>query len=279
MTAKTYEQYEQLMLKERPFKVVLRWDKKIRTTYSSNLETDFKEEKVLEDDQKLSELIKKANLDDYEIDIRFNTSGLQDFTINRLRSYTDKTKDSFGSKIDEEERNVSLDECFEALDVPEELEKGNEWYCSQCKEHKLATKQMYIYKTPDILILHFKRFKVRGIVRRQKNEANVDFPFELNMAKYIENTEPINAYIPYVQSQGLYMAPSYELQVPEKPSTVYELYAVSNHYGSLGGGHYTAYAKNGEKWYSFNDSSVSQVEPSRVKGSGAYILFYRRKTE
>ncbi len=29
----------------------------------------------------------------------------------------------------------------------------------------------------------------------------------------------------------------------------YELYAISNHYGGLGGGHYTAYAKNGEKWF------------------------------
>lgn len=195
-------------------------------------------------------------------------TGLESFTVSRLRSYTDKTKDAFGSKIDEEERNVSLDECFDALEMPEELEKGNEWYCSQCKDHKLATKQMYIYKTPDILILHFKRFKVRGIVRRQKNEANVDFPFELNMAKYIVSEEPINAYIPFVKDQGLYMQPSYDLQIPHKAPPIYELYAVSNHYGSLGGGHYTAYAKNGERWYSFNDSSVSAVEPGRIKGPG-----------
>ena len=57
----------------------------------------------------------------------------------------------------------------------------------------------------------------------------------------------------------------------------YELYAISNHYGSLGGGHYTAYAKNEDKWYSFNDSSVSGVNADKVKGSGAYILFYRRR--
>lgn len=137
---------------------------------------------------------------------------------------------------------------------------------------------MYIYKTPDILILHFKRFKVKGIIRRQKNEANVDFPYELNMSKYIVSNDPINAYIPYVQSQNLYATPSYDLHIPEHAPPIYELYAVSNHYGSLGGGHYTAYAKNGEKWYSFNDSSVSCVDESRVKGSGAYILFYRRKT-
>ncbi len=55
---------------------------------------------------------------------------------------------------------------------------------------------MYIYKTPDILILHFKRFSVKGKNRRQKNYANVDFPYD--MSKYIVSNEPINAYIPYV---------------------------------------------------------------------------------
>lgn len=30
---------------------------------------------------------------------------------------------------------------------------------------------------------------------------------------------------------------------PSGGSSVYELYAISNHYGGLGGGHYSAYAK------------------------------------
>jgi ubiquitin carboxyl-terminal hydrolase 4/11/15 len=45
-------------------------------------------------------------------------------------------------------------------------------------------------------------------------------------------------------------------------STRYELYAVSNHYGGMGGGHYTAYAKNKDIWYDFNDSSVHKVKAS-----------------
>lgn len=98
------------------------------------------------------------------------------------------------------------------------------------------------------------------------------------MSRYALNPQPINDYIPYVKSQNLYIEPSYELIVNPNASANYELYAVSNHYGSLGGGHYTAYAKNEEKWYSFNDSSVSGVGAEKVKGSGAYILFYRRKT-
>jgi ubiquitin carboxyl-terminal hydrolase 4/11/15 len=62
---------------------------------------------------------------------------------------------------------------------------------------------------------------------------------------------------------------------------VYELYAVSNHYGSLGGGHYTAYAKNHRenKWYKFDDSSASSVQAESVKTSAAYVLFYRLKED
>jgi len=39
----------------------------------------------------------------------------------------------------------------------------------------------------------------------------------------------------------------------------YDLIGVSNHFGSLNGGHYTANCKNPEsgKWYNYNDSSVS----------------------
>jgi ubiquitin carboxyl-terminal hydrolase 4/11/15 len=57
---------------------------------------------------------------------------------------------------------------------------------------------------------------------------------------------------------------------------MYELYAISNHFGGLGGGHYTAYAKNNGKWFDFNDSSVRAVSESSICGSGAYILFYQR---
>jgi ubiquitin carboxyl-terminal hydrolase 4/11/15 len=60
---------------------------------------------------------------------------------------------------------------------------------------------------------------------------------------------------------------------------LYDLYAVSNHYGGLHGGHYTAYGYNNflEKWYEFNDSSVSSATASDVVTSGAYLLFYRRR--
>jgi ubiquitin carboxyl-terminal hydrolase 4/11/15 len=61
---------------------------------------------------------------------------------------------------------------------------------------------------------------------------------------------------------------------------LYDLYAVSNHYGSLAFGHYTAYCKNHETgvWYDFNDSSVSQLDsPNEAVTSAAYVLYYIKK--
>uniref|UniRef100_A0A2D4LE82 ubiquitinyl hydrolase 1 n=1 Tax=Micrurus spixii TaxID=129469 RepID=A0A2D4LE82_9SAUR len=60
---------------------------------------------------------------------------------------------------------------------------------------------------------------------------------------------------------------------------VYDLIAVSNHYGGLGVGHYTAYAKNkiNGKWYYFDDSNVSPASEEQIVTKAAYVLFYQRR--
>lgn len=52
---------------------------------------------------------------------------------------------------------------------------------------------------------------------------------------------------------------------------------MSNHHGGLGGGHYTAFAKNAinQKWYYFNDSFVREIAPEDAVTRDAYVLFYR----
>ncbi|KAG8436187.1 hypothetical protein GDO86_007333 [Hymenochirus boettgeri] len=66
---------------------------------------------------------------------------------------------------------------------------------------------------------------------------------------------------------------------PKAGPYMYDLVAVSNHYGGMGGGHYTAYAKNQEKnqWYYFDDSSVSAASEDQIVTKAAYVLFYQRK--
>lgn len=66
---------------------------------------------------------------------------------------------------------------------------------------------------------------------------------------------------------------------PADLSANYDLYAVSNHYGSMAGGHYTAACRVGlpegrEQWYNFNDDAVSKLSPQSVVTPCAYMLFY-----
>merc|ERR1712087_1047481 len=66
-----------------------------------------------------------------------------------------------------------------------------------------------------------------------------------------------------------------------KPTAKYDLFAVSNHMGGMGGGHYTAYAKNldNKQWYSLDDSRTSKVSDpeGRIVGSSASVLYYHRR--
>ena len=59
----------------------------------------------------------------------------------------------------------------------------------------------------------------------------------------------------------------------------YDLYAVSNHSGSLNFGHYTAMCKNeiSGKWYEYNDSSVHTCNMNEIVSENAYVLYYKRR--
>ena len=63
---------------------------------------------------------------------------------------------------------------------------------------------------------------------------------------------------------------------------IYDCYAVSNHIGGMGGGHYTSYARDttSGQWYSFNDSSclpATKVVEQDIASKWAYNLFFRRR--
>lgn len=44
----------------------------------------------------------------------------------------------------------------------------------------------------------------------------------------------------------------------------YELYAICNHIGESGSGHYTAFCKNKGEWYKFDDAYVTKESGSVV---------------
>ena len=212
----------------------------------------------------------QTDLSDYEIIVQFkeeskyinkDTFDLDYFKQIELE-YTIKEKEGKkeeeeNKKEDEEEIDdgkMTLIKCLKKFCKEEQLQEGDEWYCPKCKEHVLAKKKMDLFYLPKILIICFKRF-VKDSYRWEKNEDEVEFPINnLDLKDFVIG--------------------------PDKNHSKYDLFAVSQHYGSTGFGHYTAVCRNYDgKWYSYDDSNCSETSETETQSSAAYVLFYRRQTD
>ncbi|XP_062181990.1 ubiquitin carboxyl-terminal hydrolase 5-like isoform X2 [Phragmites australis] len=151
---------------------------------------------------------------------------------------------------------LSLYSCLDAFLREEPLVPEDMWYCPRCKEQRQASKKLDLWRLPEVLVIHLKRFSFSRSTR-QKLEIFVNFPIHnFDLTRYIANKKSSHRQI-------------------------YELYAVSNHYGSMASGHYTAFIKllDENRWYNFDDSQVSAINEEDVKSGAAYVLFYRRVRE
>ncbi|XP_077899288.1 ubiquitin carboxyl-terminal hydrolase 19 isoform X18 [Ictidomys tridecemlineatus] len=158
--------------------------------------------------------------------------------------------------------HFTLDQCLNLFTRPEVLAPEEAWYCPQCKQHREASKQLLLWRLPNVLIVQLKRFSFRSFIWRDKINDLVEFPVRnLDLSKFCIGQK--------------------EEQLPS-----YDLYAVINHYGGMIGGHYTACARlpndrssqrSDVGWRLFDDSTVTTVDESQVVTRYAYVLFYRRR--
>ena len=170
------------------------------------------------------------------------------------------------------EKSLGLANCFKGYSEEEVLGGDDQWYCNVCREHRDITKKLEIYSVPKIFIIQLKRFQQRRgassgrsgmfghmyaqIAGQEKNDAFVEFPTEgLDMRQYARTL------------------------ANEPEPVLYDLIGVSNHFGSLNGGHYTASCKSpaSGQWHYYNDSTVSSCNRSKVVSPAAYLLWYRRR--
>ncbi|KAM3580487.1 ubiquitin-specific protease doa4 [Umbelopsis sp. WA50703] len=161
---------------------------------------------------------------------------------------------------------VTLQQCLDYFVREEILEKDDAWHCPKCKTLRKATKQLTLSRLPDVLMIHLKRFSYDGPFN-DKLETMVDFPIHsLDLTSYMPSWATKAKQAP----DGSVVMPNYQ----------YDLYAVSNHYGSLSGGHYTACVRNGYRgqWHLFDDARFSVCDDTSVKSRAAYGLFYVRAT-
>ena len=144
-------------------------------------------------------------------------------------------------------KNVTLLDCFQLYVAGEILSGDNAWFYDKIDNVIDVRKKISFWSLPTILVIDFKRFNARN----QKNHTLITFPLKnLDLSPFV---------IGY-----------------KKTSYVYDLYAVCNHGGGAGGGHYSSYVKNANgNWYHFNDTLVTEIDPASVVSAKAYCLFYR----
>ncbi|KYO34233.1 ubiquitin carboxyl-terminal hydrolase 44 isoform A [Alligator mississippiensis] len=142
-----------------------------------------------------------------------------------------------------------LTEMLAKFTETEALE-GRIYACDQCNSKRRksspkplvlseAKKQLMIYRLPQVLRLHLKRFRWSGRNHREKIGVHVLFDQVLNMEPYCCRDS---------------------LSSLDKETFVYDLSAVVMHHGKgFGSGHYTAYCYNTEGgfWVHCNDSKLN----------------------
>uniref|UniRef100_A0AAV2M1N9 ubiquitinyl hydrolase 1 n=1 Tax=Knipowitschia caucasica TaxID=637954 RepID=A0AAV2M1N9_KNICA len=227
--------------------------------YISVLDNNNKEQKLEEREDGLLDLTEDMSL---EL-VWKNNERLKEYV---LVSSKELEYDDDPGSLSETSRagHFSLEQCLNLFTRPEVLAPEEAWYCPKCQQHREASKQLLLWRLPNVLIIQLKRFSFRTFIWRDKINDMVDFPVRnLDLSEFCIGQKD-------------------DLQQPP----VYDLYAVINHYGGMIGGHYTAYARlpsdRGSQrsdvgWRLFDDSTVTMVEESQVVTRYAYVLFYRRR--
>lgn len=157
---------------------------------------------------------------------------------------------------DPKKQMTTLTDCFKHFTRREILSTEDLWKCPKCNELKRASKKIDIWLLPKVLIVQLKRFNYTRYFR-DKIDLLIDCPLrDLDLSQFVLNPD-------------------------EKLKAKYDLIAVSNHMGGLGGGHYTAYGKNvhDQKWHTFDDSYVCDSYEDNVISRAAYVLIYQQKDQ
>ncbi|CAM9747868.1 unnamed protein product, partial [Phaeothamnion confervicola] len=141
----------------------------------------------------------------------------------------------------------SLQAALSRFTATETLDAANRWRCGGCRKMVRAHKQLTVFRAPNVLVIHFKRFAFgRG---SGKIGRAVQFPEEFLL----------------------------DVSGPER-RVLYRLTGVVVHVGgSMTFGHYYGFVRAPTgTWHHMDDSSTRQVGLQTVLQQPAYLLFYTR---
>jgi ubiquitin C-terminal hydrolase len=142
--------------------------------------------------------------------------------------------------LDIDSKCKSLDDAYRLFKSSNKLDTDNKYFCESCNDKRVASKRSEIKEWPPYLFIWLKRYRQTG-------------------TKVMKNSQPINIDIEWRHRNSLQGAVI--------------------HSGSLYGGHYIYVGKQDNKWYLFNDSSVTEIitiDELKIHLSNAYWLCYKK---
>jgi ubiquitin carboxyl-terminal hydrolase 6/32 len=176
---------------------------------------------------------------------------------------------------------VTLEECLDAFAKEERIPEA---YCSKCKDFRVQTKRMSLWRLPPVVIIHLKRFQFTQTMRRKLRDLVV-FPIEGLDLSRIMARDSTGAGHGNENSNGAPTSANGDFWSVEgqkddgRSEMLYDLYGVIHHQGALTGGHYVASLKSelDGQWRLFNDAQIFDINDRDIVDPSAYILFYIRR--
>ncbi|BAM40068.1 uncharacterized protein TOT_020000332 [Theileria orientalis strain Shintoku] len=211
---------------------------------------------------------------------------------NRCNNRSEKVEEFFDISVDTTKSNELINLLNDFV-VPEQLEGSNQYLCSKCNSLQNATKLLSVYKCPQILTVHLKRFNMNqssvdsSPCKQFYNKATASGYGSYSSNKSNEGTVN-NSKFGYCKNKFSKLTNrihfphnlsiSMEAKKGEQTWVNYEIYAIVCHLGqSLNSGHYITFIKGKNNfWFLFDDSTVRVVSNEYVKRheNDVYILFY-----
>lgn len=152
---------------------------------------------------------------------------------------------------------IDLGVCLTEFCKVQNLTIADSWRCPQCKDFREGQQSMNLWRLPDLLTFHIKRFNMSARWR-EKITTKVNFPLSgLDMREWFHGESPM-------------------LHTDSENMHIYDLIGVVNHYGSMTGGHYVATCKASvcgregqeEVAYNFNGVGATTLEEDTDIPSG-----------
>jgi len=198
-------------------------------------------------------------------------------------------------EISPESSQLTLEHCLDHYTKAETLSAEDAWRCPNCQKYLPVVKTLGLWSLPDILVIHFKRFRQQQLKGSQVSKLTtmVKFPltgFDMstwhlaNDGNYCNSSNNSNCGSLSRKSTKSSSKSGTLTKTFLHEDHKYDLYAVCYHQGdTLETGHYTAACKNpyDQQWYKFDDQRVSHIKPEEVPekivNNEAYMLFYQRR--